>query len=694
MANQDAWADFETLRHNLKSNKVEQLKHILSGFNEECNTNLTKTGKKQDLIDKITRELDQWRRNDSVEFWLRAKAIMQQTTMRRRQFAHVRRFLRRYAPRTNGESSYSTHPHAYAPPPPTVAYQPAGSSSSTIPRYDHYAPARRPAVPAPAPAPAAAPSSVPPAPPPGIRFKYSPFFRIERVITPVVDCPESTSSMDRRSQSLSFTLNNDVWAKLNSTSPKYQLRLYCTSSTFYSPPGPFRSPVTAPCPIEFPPTCEVRVNGVQLNANLKGLKKKPGTAPPPDLGKSVRPGQNNRVEMIYVNSQQPTTPKKYYLAVMLVEVTSVDQLIDRLRKGKYKPKAEILADMRKAVFDDDEIVAGHQKMSLKCPLSYMRITTPCRSSACVHPQCFDALSWFSVMEQTTTWMCPVCEKVLNVEDLIIDGYFDDILKSTPESVEDVIVEADGQWHTEDNKYGSAEWLVAHPLATKPTSPVKRAPSPVKPVANGVAGKDKPRPSNAEIVILDSDEEDEDEGRVKRELSPSAESARLPRSSQSVSIGGSQPPRSQAADIIDLTLDSDDEEPPQRPPVPLTKKRKETDDLPSPTEQIWKKSRTDNGLSSSPAHDRLSLRASDLAPATLPVLSLSAQSRFSSSHHSPGRVSSQPYTSPGALPPPPPTLPRRPPTSTHDNFRNTLAPINSYPPPRGSGAGASSTQSWR
>lgn len=26
------------------------------------------------------------------------------------------------------------------------------------------------------------------------------------------------------------------------------------------------------------------------------------------------------------------------------------------------------------------------------------------------------------MEQTTTWICPVCEKVLNPDDLFIDGY--------------------------------------------------------------------------------------------------------------------------------------------------------------------------------------------------------------------------------------------------------------------------------
>lgn len=76
---------------------------------------------------------------------------------------------------------------------------------------------------------------------------------------------------------------------------------------------------------------------------------------------------------------------------MLVEVTSVDQLIDRLRKGKYRSKAEVLADskralcpwwrtfftsvfsVRKANIDDDEIVAGHQKMSLKCPVSTYNI---------------------------------------------------------------------------------------------------------------------------------------------------------------------------------------------------------------------------------------------------------------------------------------------------------------------------------
>ena len=80
---------------------------------------------------------------------------------------------------------------------------------------------------------------------------------------------------------------------------------------FYSPVTSAFRTNTGPCPIEFPPTCEVRVNNVQITANTKGLKKKPGTAPPADLGKAVRmtPQSQNRVELIYVNSQQPVQPK-------------------------------------------------------------------------------------------------------------------------------------------------------------------------------------------------------------------------------------------------------------------------------------------------------------------------------------------------------------------------------------------------
>ncbi|KAJ6509863.1 MIZ/SP-RING zinc finger-domain-containing protein [Mycena vulgaris] len=112
--------------------------------------------------------------------------------------------------------------------------------------------------------------------------------------------------------------------------------------------------------------------------------------------------------------------------------------------------------------EDDDIIAGSLKMSLKCPLSFMRINTPCRSAKCSHSQCFDATSWYAVMQQTTTWLCPVCENVLDWRELIIDGFFAEILKTTPDSVDDVLVESDGQWHTTDGRYSSSGTARAAP----------------------------------------------------------------------------------------------------------------------------------------------------------------------------------------------------------------------------------------
>ncbi|KAI0695175.1 PINIT domain-containing protein [Cytidiella melzeri] len=583
MASADLWADFDTVRHNVKLNTVDRLKQIIISFNDQCGTNFTKSGKKQELIDRITRELDLWRRANSTEKWVKAKGILNQargsidavpSSLVIADSLVSTNFRNTY--RSGGESSFG-HFQASAPSMYNTPAVPTG-----VPHYDPYG-QRRP------PPPSSQIASTSTSGTAGIQFKHSPFFKIEKAVSSIVECPESTSQMDRRSQALSFVMSSDLIAKLSSASPKYQLRLYCTSSTYYSPTPSFR-PNQGPCPIEFPPTCEVRMNNNQLSANLKGMKKKAGTAPPPDLNKhlKVTVGMTNRVEMVYVNSQQPTPSKKYYLVVMLVEVTTVDQLVERLKKGKFISNNEILEKMIQAASEDDDIVAGHQKMSLKCPLSYTRITTPCRSIKCVHSQCFDALSWFSVMEQTTTWLCPVCEKVLSSEELIVDGYFDEILKATSDDVEDVIVEADGQWHTADNKFASAGWKAAHPptkfVSLPPTPAKQRSPTPVKPVINGDGHKTG---FAQEIVILDSD--DEEEGQVKRELSPS-----LSRSlTTSLASVGSMPPRSQTgeSDVIDLTLsDSDDDEPPLRT---QNKRKADSQEMISPTEQIWKKSRADS-----------------------------------------------------------------------------------------------------
>jgi E3 SUMO-protein ligase PIAS1 len=160
-----------------------------------------------------------------------------------------------------------------------------------------------------------------------------------------------------------------------------------------------------------------------------------------------------------------------------------------------------------------------------------------------------------------------------------------------------MVEADGQWHTTDNKYGSREWKAAHPVASqrvvdkKPSAEDNPA-SQSHVQSNDVNGKGKV-PLH-EIFVLDSD--DEDEGRVKRELSPSYASS-ANQSFESTLPRPSQSQQSQASQVIDLTLDSDDDDDDEEELVSNANGKRKADEAgvgtsPPSSDQLWKKGRID------------------------------------------------------------------------------------------------------
>ena len=82
-------------------------------------------------------------------------------------------------------------------------------------------------------------------------------------------------------------------------------------------------------------------------------------------------------------------------------------------------------------------------MSLKDPISTVRIQIPCRSTICTHNQCFDVASFLQLQEQAPTWTCPVCNKIISFEALVIDQYVQDILAHT--SADQVTIEPNGKW---------------------------------------------------------------------------------------------------------------------------------------------------------------------------------------------------------------------------------------------------------
>ena len=70
--------------------------------------------------------------------------------------------------------------------------------------------------------------------------------------------------------------------------------------------------------------------------------------------------------------------------------------------------------------NDPDIEATSQVMSLKCPLSYMRLSLPTRGVGCKHERCFDCTSYLQLQEQGPQWQCPICNGHVPFEQLAVD----------------------------------------------------------------------------------------------------------------------------------------------------------------------------------------------------------------------------------------------------------------------------------
>lgn len=75
------------------------------------------------------------------------------------------------------------------------------------------------------------------------------------------------------------------------------------------------------------------------------------------------------------------------------------------------------------------------------------MSTPCRASTCFHLQCFDASLFLQMNERKPTWNCPVCDKSALYDNLVIDGYFQEVLNSHKllPDVNEIQLLQDGSW---------------------------------------------------------------------------------------------------------------------------------------------------------------------------------------------------------------------------------------------------------
>ncbi|KAI1437693.1 PINIT domain-containing protein [Xylaria sp. CBS 124048] len=263
-----------------------------------------------------------------------------------------------------------------------------------------------------------------------VQFKPSPFYSI---ISRIGDIH---TSMAQHRHTIHMSIKAADHANLkNLTDKSYRIMIFCAADN------------SGVQDITFPHQSEFKVNGGEVKANLRGLKGKPGTTRPVDITDLLRlkPSvYNNNVEFTYA-----LTTKKFYLMAYLCRMVPVDELVEKIR-GKKITKSTVIKEMdRKA--QDPDVVATSTVLSLKCPLSYTRLRTPCRSVTCNHVQCFDATSYLQLQEQGPQWICPICNKSAVFESLAIDEYVKDILDKTKDSVEQVTIEPNGQWVNQSAK---------------------------------------------------------------------------------------------------------------------------------------------------------------------------------------------------------------------------------------------------
>ncbi|ODQ81827.1 hypothetical protein BABINDRAFT_11908 [Babjeviella inositovora NRRL Y-12698] len=365
-----------------------------------------------------------------------------------------------------------------------------------------------------APPAAPAPKKRMPAPvAPAMCFQPSPFYRLKRMLhgSPIlaVSAPET-----RGTAKLDFVISTQE-QELLAAGPHVQLLAFCAARVAGAPHAL----------LQFPHPLELHLNGELIKDNVKGIKNRPGTSRPANLTPYYRAAPfTNVFEMVYA-----FTKTDFYVSFYIVERFSAEHALAQVTMRAPIPVQHTVQKIRgEYANSDDEITEVSATLSLKCPLLYMRMQTPCKSLFCQHIQCFDGLSFLQLQEQVPTWQCPICSSQIKYEDLAVCEYMGQVLKETGEDDEVVDLAEDGGWKvrreaseggdTKPKELGRAKTDANN--ANNANSANKDADMKDElPAANADMSISK----DIEVISLDSDSEEESEPVVKAEPKSAAKS---------------------------------------------------------------------------------------------------------------------------------------------------------------------------
>lgn len=246
------------------------------------------------------------------------------------------------------------------------------------------------------------------------------------------------------------------------------------------------SPTPKNAEILFPPI-EIHVDGLNTKQYVKGLKGKPGTCRPADLTQYAYSERPFTINIVYSDASE-----MYLLYLYIVEARTPEEIVTHICQERehilaLSTKEEIIREYKQN--EDDDIVMATSTLTLRCPLTYARMSTPVRSIECDHIQCFDGLSFLTMQERIPSWICPVCLNKINPYSLALSDYVKEILDATSDEVDSVKIGTDGSWEAVIEEANDQEAQSKNSLVSA------EVPAPQQ-------------DASIEIISLDSDSEDE------------------------------------------------------------------------------------------------------------------------------------------------------------------------------------------
>ncbi|XP_060536141.1 E3 SUMO-protein ligase PIAS2 isoform X2 [Cylas formicarius] len=286
----------------------------------------------------------------------------------------------------------------------------------------------------------------------------------------------------------------------------------------------------------FPPQIMVKVNNKLCPLPNPIPTNKPGVEPkrpprPVNITQMVKlsPTVANQITVSWAADYG----RGYAMTVALVHKLTSSDLLQRLKNKGAKHSDHTRALIKEKLNDDGdgEIATTSLRVSLMCPLGKMRMATPCRPITCNHLQCFDASLFLQMNERKPTWNCPVCDKPALYDNLVIDGYFQEVLNSAMLASEcnEIQLLKDGSWSCQTEK----KPIKSEKAATAPTSisiddSIEIIEDNIEIVSsNSTASSttDKPKlpEKKREVVDLTLSDSDDDEPLAKRKPPPKPDS---------------------------------------------------------------------------------------------------------------------------------------------------------------------------